>query len=130
MAVRGMVCWDDEGGAMGSSNEERVRRLLLESFTAGWQAAQAVTITNPRVLAVIESCFELWLREAVDEVEVFGFTFRARGDMPGPRDDDDWPFPSPTEWAQGTAARTPTGHRHVREKTAPFPSQRRSSNER
>jgi hypothetical protein len=33
---------------------------------------------------VIESCFELWLEEAVDEAEVLGLVFRGRYDIPGP----------------------------------------------
>ena len=77
---------------MSNASEERAREILLEAFTAGWQAAQAVTITNPRVLRVIENCFDLWLLEAVDEVEVLGLPFRGRADMPGPRLDEDWPF--------------------------------------
>jgi hypothetical protein len=35
------------------------------------------------VLAVVESCFDLWLLEAADEVEVFGLSFR-RVDLPVP----------------------------------------------
>ena len=58
------------------------RELLLDAFTAGWQAALSVTITHPRVLAVIESCFEGWLVETTDEVEVFGLSFRRREDLP------------------------------------------------
>lgn len=69
---------------MNDADVTRVRELLLESFTAGWQAALAVNITNPRVLAVVESCFELWLKEAVEETEVLGLSFRARPDLPPP----------------------------------------------
>ena len=58
------------------------RELLLDAFTAGWQAALAVRITHPRVLKVIESCFEGWLIEAADEVEVLGLSFRRREDLP------------------------------------------------
>ena len=39
---------------MNDADVAHVRELLLESFTAGWQAALAVNITNPRVLAVVE----------------------------------------------------------------------------
>jgi hypothetical protein len=58
------------------------RELLLEAFNAGWQAALGITITHPRVLAVMESCFEEWLLEATDEVEVFGLSFRRREELP------------------------------------------------
>ena len=68
---------------MSHAYEDEVRQALLEAFTAGWQAGLAVTITNPRVLAVVESCFDLWLLEAADEVEVFGLSFR-RVDLPVP----------------------------------------------
>ena len=67
---------------MHESAHERERALLLEAFQAGWQAALAVNITHPRVLAIIESCFEDWLLEATDEVEVFGLPFRRRGELP------------------------------------------------
>ncbi len=60
------------------------RDVLLEAFTAGWQAALAVNITNPRVLAVVESCFDGWLREASGELEVLGLRFRRRRDLPRP----------------------------------------------
>lgn len=63
-------------------SEEEERDLLFQAFRAGWQAALAVNITNPRVLAVLESCFEGWLVEAADEVEVFGLAFRRREDLP------------------------------------------------
>jgi hypothetical protein len=69
---------------MNDADVTHVRELLLESFTAGWQAALAVNITNPRVLAVVESCFELWLKEAIEETEVLGLSFRARPDLPSP----------------------------------------------
>lgn len=67
---------------MHDAAQERERDLLLEAFQAGWQAALAVRITNPRVLAVVESCFEDWLLEATDEVEVFGLPFRRRDVLP------------------------------------------------
>jgi hypothetical protein len=67
---------------MHESAHERERELLLEAFLAGWQAALAVKITHPRVLAVIESCFEEWLLEAADEVEVLGLPFRRREELP------------------------------------------------
>jgi hypothetical protein len=69
---------------MRDAQSERERKVLLEAFTAGWQAALAMNIRDPRVLAVIESCFELWLEEAVDEAEVLGLVFRGRYDIPGP----------------------------------------------
>ena len=68
---------------MSNSYEDEARAALFEAFTAGWQAGLAVTITNPRVLAVVESCFDMWLLEASDEVEVLGLRFR-RADLPGP----------------------------------------------
>lgn len=73
------------------------REVLLEAFTAGWQAALAVEITNPRVLAVVESCFELWLEEATGEVDVLGLAFRGREDLPMPdaRHVPAWLAPSP-----------------------------------
>ena len=61
---------------------EPERDLLFEAFLAGWQAALAMKITHPRVLAVIESCFEGWLLEAADEVEVLGLPFRRREELP------------------------------------------------
>jgi hypothetical protein len=67
---------------MHEAGHDRERDLLLEAFLAGWQAALAVRITHPRVLAVIESCFEGWLLEAADEVEVFGLPFRRREELP------------------------------------------------
>jgi len=71
------------------------RKALQEAFTAGWQAALAVNITNPRVLAVIEACFEDWLQEAVDETDVLGLVFRRRHDLPAPTlDSDDRPAES------------------------------------
>ena len=60
------------------------RDVLFEAFTAGWQAALAVNITNPRVLAVLESCFDMWLEEAADEKKVFGLAFLGRPDLPTP----------------------------------------------
>lgn len=60
------------------------RELLLEAFIAGWQAALAVNVTHPRVRAMIESCFELWLTEASDEVDVLGLPFHGRNDLPSP----------------------------------------------
>ena len=84
---------------MNNAHEEQVRDLLLEAFTAGWQAALAVQITNPRVLRVVEACFDLWLREAVDETEVLGFSFRSRDDLPGPLGGPDWPLPPPEDWS-------------------------------
>ena len=76
---------------MNEGELEREREMLHEAFTAGWQAALAVRITNPRVLAVVESCFEQWLMEAADEVDVLGLAFRRREDLPLPV----WHVPSP-----------------------------------
>lgn len=67
---------------MDEAAHERERDLLLEAFLAGWQAALAVRISNPRVIAVVEDCFEGWLLEAADEVEVFGLPFRRREELP------------------------------------------------
>ena len=57
---------------------------LLEAFRAGWQAGLGVTVKSPGALAVIEGCFEMWLKEAADEVELFGMVFRGRQDLPSP----------------------------------------------
>jgi hypothetical protein len=70
--------------SMKDTEEEHAREILREAFTAGWQAALAVNVTNPRVLAVIESCFEQWLQEAADEAEVLGLLFWGREDLPRP----------------------------------------------
>lgn len=83
---------------MSEAEEERNREVLLEAFTAGWQAGLAVTISNPRVLAVVESCFEMWLREAADEVDVFGLSFRGRPDLPTPSPDAEPLAPAPVGW--------------------------------
>lgn len=69
---------------MNEGEAQHAREMLREAFTAGWQAGLAVRVTNPAVLAVIEACFEEWLQEAADEVEVFGFAFRRREDLPLP----------------------------------------------
>ena len=50
---------------------------LLEAFRAGWQAGLGVTVKSPGALAVIEGCFEMWLEEAADEVELFGWSSAA-----------------------------------------------------
>ena len=68
---------------MRQTHRARERELLVEAFRAGWQAALAVPITNPRVMAVVDSCFELWLEEMADEVLVLGLPFRGRADLPG-----------------------------------------------
>jgi hypothetical protein len=70
--------------SMRDAERDHARDLLQEAFTAGWQAALAVRITNPRVLAVVESCFEMWLEDAADEVDVLGLMFRGRDDLPRP----------------------------------------------
>jgi hypothetical protein len=69
---------------MRDAELERERKILNEAFRAGWQAALAVKITHPGVLAVVESCFEQWLREEVDERGVLGLPFRRRHDLPSP----------------------------------------------
>jgi hypothetical protein len=69
---------------MREAEQKHARELLQEAFTAGWQAALAVRITNPRVLAVVESCFEMWLEDAADEVDVLGLMFYGRDDLPRP----------------------------------------------
>lgn len=69
---------------MNEAELEREREMLREAFVAGWQAALAVRVNNPAVLAVITSCFDQWLQEESDEVEVFGLAFRRRQDLPLP----------------------------------------------
>lgn len=73
-----------EGAPVTDAELDRQRKLLQEAFTAGWQAALAVRVTSPGVLAVIESCFDLWLEEEVDERGVLGLPFKRRYDLPGP----------------------------------------------
>ncbi len=68
---------------MKDSHRAHERELMVEAFRAGWQAALAERVTHPRVLAVIDSCFEQWLEEAADEIVVLGLPFRRRGDLPG-----------------------------------------------
>jgi hypothetical protein len=68
---------------MKRHEEEHEREILREAFVAGWQAALGRVVTNPAVLAVIETCFEQWLIEAADEAEVLGLMFRGRYDLPG-----------------------------------------------
>ena len=91
-----MVAFLDVGGQRGSPpccgrctvtdpELDRQRKLLHEAFVAGWQAALAVKVTSPSVLAVIESCFELWLEEEVDERGVLGLPFKRRYDLPPPK---------------------------------------------
>lgn len=127
---QGVLCWEDEEAIMSNADEEHNREALLEAFTAGWQAGLAVTITHPRVFAVVEKCFDMWLHEAVDEVEVFGLPFRGRIDLPGPSGPADWPAAGPTELAGGTrtAARVApgdAGRRHPTGAGSPIPVQRR-----
>lgn len=91
---------------MRDAQSEHERKVLLEAFTAGWQAALAVNIRDPRVLAIIESCFELWLEEAVDEAEVLGLVFRGRYDIPGPgMRPGRAKSPAPTEASSGRHSR-------------------------
>ena len=63
-------------------SKKRKRKLLFEAFAGGWQAGLGTNVTNPRVLEVIEACFELWLEEATGEVDVLGLRFRRRWDLP------------------------------------------------
>lgn len=72
----------EKTGAPMKDPHPHERELLLEAFNAGWQAALGIRISNPRVLAVMETCFEGWLLEAADEVEVFGLPFRRREELP------------------------------------------------
>ena len=76
---------------MTNAEQERQRKVLNEAFTAGWQAALAVKITNPGVLAVVESCFEQWLEEQVDMRHVLGLPFRRRHDLPPPAKHPEFP---------------------------------------
>lgn len=69
---------------MRESDRDRAREILLEAFVAGWQAGLARKVRDPRAMAVVEGCFDLWLAEAVDETEVLGFVFRGREDLPPP----------------------------------------------
>ena len=69
---------------MTKAEQDQARELLFAAFAAGWQAGLAMKIRNPRVLAVVESCFDLWLKDAVDESDVLGLRFRTRQDLPGP----------------------------------------------
>ena len=61
------------------------REQLFEAFLGGWQAALAVNIRNPQVIAVIEDCYDMWLETMADEVDILGVTFRRRLDLPGSR---------------------------------------------
>jgi hypothetical protein len=63
-------------------SNKRKRQLLFEAFAGGWQAGLGTNATNPRVLKVIEACFELWLEDATGEVNVLGLRFRRRWDLP------------------------------------------------
>lgn len=74
----------EKGGTVRDPEQERQRKILHEAFMAGWQAALAVKITSPVVLGVVESCFEMWLQEEVDERHVLGLPFRRRYDLPTP----------------------------------------------
>ena len=116
---------------MSEADEERNREVLLEAFTAGWQAGLAVTISNPRVLAVVESCFEMWLREAADEVDVFGLSFRGRPELPAPSPGREPLAPAPVGWkrvlAGPAAARADSaevGRVHPAEPGVRIPTQR------
>ena len=61
------------------SREER--ELLLEAFLGGWQAATGRYV-HPRAQGVVEACFDRWLEEAADEVDIFGLAFRRRAGLP------------------------------------------------
>lgn len=61
------------------SREER--ELLLEAFMGGWQAATGRYV-HPRAQGVVEACFDRWLEEAADEVDIFGLAFRRRAGLP------------------------------------------------
>lgn len=61
------------------SREER--ELLLEAFLGGWQAATGRYV-HPRAQGVVEACFDMWLEEAADEVDIFGLAFRRRAGLP------------------------------------------------
>lgn len=102
---------------MVKPSDDPYRDVLLEAFTAGWQAALAVRITSPRVLAVVESCFDGWLQEAAGEREVLGLRFRRRRDLPRPARPDVSP---------GTVSRrTPQHRKEIPPAPAPFvPGQR------
>lgn len=63
-------------------SKKRKRQLLFEAFAGGWQAGLGMKVTNPRVLQVVEACFELWLEDATGEVDVLGLRFRRRWDLP------------------------------------------------
>jgi len=65
----------------GRRTREEERELLLEAFLGGWQAALGRYV-NPRARAVVEACFDLWLEEAADEVEILGLPFRRRAGLP------------------------------------------------
>ena len=67
---------------MRKSEAEEQRELLLEAFLGGWQAALGRFVRHPRALAVVEACFDLWLEEASDEIEILGLPFRRRDGLP------------------------------------------------
>lgn len=69
---------------MRDSNADRAREILFEAFLAGWQAGLALKVTDPRARTVVQGCFDLWLKEALDEAEVMGLLFRRRHDLPPP----------------------------------------------
>jgi hypothetical protein len=62
-------------------SREEERELLLEAFLGGWQAALGRYV-HPRARGVVEACFDRWLEEAADEVDVFGLAFRRRAGLP------------------------------------------------
>jgi hypothetical protein len=101
---------------MWDAEMERQRKLLYEAFIAGWQAGLAVRITSPAVRAVVESCFEMWLQEEVDERGVLGLPFRRRFDLPSPGRVPPQRRPEPEESRAGQRKRpsrlSDAGERH------------------
>jgi len=65
----------------GRRSREEERELLLEAFLGGWQAALGRYV-HPQARGVVEACFDRWLEEAADEVEIFGLPFRRRAGLP------------------------------------------------
>ena len=70
------------------------RELLLEAFLGGWQAALGRYV-HPCARPVVEACFDLWLEETADEVDILGLAFRRRTGLPQ-RTAPPLPFGPPT----------------------------------
>jgi len=49
----------------------------------------------------VEHCFDLWLLEEADEVDVLGLPFRARIDLPCPADSGEGAYPAPPMQTDG-----------------------------